>query len=428
MGWGPDLAARGDLASAITCWRSLIGALRRARSGDTFRGRPSIGLRNRGVAPIGPCGGGVLRSPEAALVRRLSRVAPFGSLRPPRSGGGPDWTVRGAAPIGRHEDRPHRATGGDSHGGPHSGHNLGGGPNRAARVDLLLEITCWRSLTGTLGRTCAGDTFQGPVLDRPVLDRPVPGVALIGAPHPGGGPDWTLWRWTSSSTGGGSLETALAGGPIGVTAWGWRQPGRSRRPRLGNQMLALSDWRTRTDMCRRHVPGSRSRGKRSGGGPDWASAFGGWHRLDPVEVEFFVHRGRLSRDSRGWPCWGRSLGSQLGGWPQPGRLWRPRLGNHMLALSDGRSQAGTYRRHAPGTRFGGGPHWASAFGGWPRLDLVPGVALIGAPHLGGGPDWIWQCWPSSDRLGATLTGHASSAACGVLSWTAPPWRSLTGAL
>jgi hypothetical protein len=67
LGRGPDLAARGDLASAITCWRSLFGALRRARSGDTFRGRPSIVLRNRGVAPIGPYGGGALRRPEAAL-------------------------------------------------------------------------------------------------------------------------------------------------------------------------------------------------------------------------------------------------------------------------------------------------------------------------------------------------------------------------
>ena len=93
--------------------------------------------------------------------------------------------------------------------------------------------------------------------------------------------------------------------------------------------------------------------------------------------------------------------------------------------------------------FGGGPNWtcfSCRFGGWPRLDLgrtcagdtfqgpVLGAALIGPPHLGGGPDWIWQCWPSSGRLGATLTGHASLAACGVLTWTAPPWRSLTGAL
>ena len=152
-----------------------------------------------------------------------------------------------------------------------------------------------------------------------------------------------------------------------------------------------------------------------------APAFGGWPRLDPVEVEFFVHRGRLSRDSRGWPHWGRGLGSQLGGWPQSGRLWRPRLGKHMLALSDlahsdghvpetrpgdpfrgwpslglrirgaqsgggpdwillalsdGRSQAGTYRRHVPGTRSGGGPHWGPAIGG---------VAPIGSGSVGPRP-------------------------------------------
>jgi hypothetical protein len=195
---------------------------------------------------------------------------------------------------------------------------------------------------------------------------------------------------------------------LGSQLGGWPQPGRLWRPRLGNHMLALSDWRSLTDMCRRHVPGPRS-----GGGPHWAPAFGGWPRLalrpprlggGPDWTSWTSppsgRRGRLSRDSRGWPHLGRNLGSQLGGWPQPGRLWRPRLGNHMLALSDWRSLTDMCRRHVPGPRSGGGPHWAPAFGGWPRL------APRGRPHsghslgsqLGGwpqtGPTWgVAPAWP-----------------------------------
>ena len=186
-------------------------------------------------------------------------------IGPPHSGGGAN--LARADICRRHFPRTR------SGGGPDWAPAFGGWPRLGCCGGHASAITCWRSLTGALGRTCAGDTFQGPVLDRPVPDRPVPGVALIGAPHPGGGPDWTLWRRTSSTTGGGS-RAILAGGPIGVAAWGRPQPGRWWRPRLGNHMLALSDSRTRTDMCRRHVSGPRSRG-----GPHWGPAFGGWPRL-----------------------------------------------------------------------------------------------------------------------------------------------------
>jgi len=148
-------------------------------------------------------------------------------------------------------------------------------------------------------------------------------------------------------------------------------------------------------------------------------------------------RARLSRvapfgSQLGVATWGRNLGSQLGGWPQPGRLWRPRLGNHMLALSDWRSLADTSwgwpRRalfssflsrptwmalrdlslllsgrqvagvaptgrqslggltlsgcHLRWTLFRGSPNWtcfSCRFGGWPRLDLAV-LALVRSPR------------------------------------------------
>ena len=186
--------------------------------------------------------------------------------------------------------------------------------------------------------------------------------------------------------------------------------------------------------------------------------FRGWPPLGPrirgvapigpwAGGDLFVDRRRLSRDSRGRPHSGHSLGSQLGGWPQPGRLWRPRLGNHMLALSDWRSLTDMCRRHVPGSRSGGGPHWAPAFGGWPRLALRP-------PRLGGGPDWTsWTSPPSGRRgrlsrdsrgwphlgrnlgsqlgvatWGRNLGGGPNRAACGDLASAITCWRSLTGAL
>jgi hypothetical protein len=157
--------------------------------------------------------------------------------------------------------------------------------------------------------------------------------------------------------------------PFGSQLGGWPQPGRLWRPRLGNHMLALSDWRSLTDMRRRHVPGPRS-----GGGPHWAPAFGGWPRLAPGGVELFVDRRRLSRDSRRWPHSGHSLGSQLGGWPQPGRLWRPRLGNHMLALSDWRSLTGALWPTSAGDMFRGSPSLA----GWRRLSQAASTEVLGA--------------------------------------------------
>ena len=142
LGRGPDLAARGDLASAITCWRSLFGALRRARSGDTFRGRPSIGLRNRGVAPIGPYGGGALRRPEAALGGGPNFVAAWSC----NLGGGPNWAACSDIAL--------EITGSQLAGWPQSGSLW-----RPRLGNHMLAFSDWRSRTGALGRTSAGDTF-----------------------------------------------------------------------------------------------------------------------------------------------------------------------------------------------------------------------------------------------------------------------------
>ena len=122
---------------------------------------------------------------------------------------------------------------------------------------------------------------------------------------------------------------ALTPAPVAPKFGGWPQPSRSRRPTLGNHMLALSDWRSQAGTIRRHVPGIRSRC-----GPHWDPTFGRWLRLAPAEVDLFDDRRRRSRDSCGWPHSGSKLGVATGGWPQPDRSRRPRLGNHMLALSD----------------------------------------------------------------------------------------------
>jgi hypothetical protein len=231
-----------------------------------------LGPRIREVAPIGPCGGGPRRPPEAALSRRLSRVAPLGSP-------------------------------------------LGGGANRAARGDLALAIRCWRSPTGALGRTCAGDTFQGPV-----PEGNVPGVALIGPPHSGGGTDWTPWKWSSSSTGGGS-RAILAGGPVGVAAWGHSLGGGPNLAACGDLALAITCWRSLTGALRRARTGDTLRGPVSGaaligpphlgGGPDWIS-FRGWPSLGPRIWGVApigsgsvgprpIASGRLSRVTPVWP-------------------------------------------------------------------------------------------------------------------------------
>ena len=204
----------------------------------------------------------------------------------------------------------------------------------------------------------------------------------------------------------------MGGGPKLAQLGGWPQPGRLWRPRLGNHMLALSDWRSLADTS-------------------W-----GWPRRA-------LFSSFLSR-----PTWMalRDLSLLLSG-RQVAGVAPTGPGRQVAGVAPtGRQSLGGLtlsRCHLRWTLFGGSPNWtcfSSRFGGWPRLDLgrtcagdtfqgpVLGAALIGPPHLGGGPDWIWQCWPSSGRLGATLTGHASLAAFGVLTWTAPPWRSLTGAL
>jgi hypothetical protein len=270
------------------------------------------------------------------------------------------------------------------------GSQLGVGPRsgRSWRPRLgnhMLALTDWSSQAGT-------------------FRRHVPGAALNWPPQSGGGPDWTLWRWSSSFTGGGSREATLAGGPVRVTSpptfggwprldrsrggpdWtsrrsppsghrrrlsrgapfgsqlgGWPQPGRSRRPPLGNHMLALSDWHTRTNMCRRHVPGTRSGSTRSGstrsgGGPHWGPASGRWPRLDPVEVDLVVHRRRLSRDgSRGWPHWGHRLGVAPTGPLAATSPWQSDVGALRLAHSDG---------HVPETRSRV-PFQRETFRGWP---------------------------------------------------------------
>ena len=198
-------------------------------------------------------------------------------------------------------------------------------------------------------------------------------------------------------------------------------------------------------------------------GPRIRGAFGGWPRLDPAEVDLFVHWGRLSRDSRGWP--------------QPGRLWRPRLGNHMLALSDWRSLADTSwgwprralfssflsrptwmalrdlslllsgrqvsgvaptgpgrqvsgvaptgrqslggltlsRCHLRWTLFGGSPNWtcfSSRFGGWPRLDLE--TRSGGGPHRSS----AFRGWHQLGRLWRPRRGNHMLALS--------DWHSLAG--
>jgi len=183
--------------------------------------------------------------------------------------------------------------------------------------------------------------------------------------------------------------------PFGSQLGGWPQPGRLWRPRLGNHMLALSDWRSLADTSwgwprralfssflsrptwmalrdlslllsgrqvsgvaptgpGRQVSGVAPTGRQSlggltlsrchlrwtlfGGSPNWtcfSSRFGGWPRLD------------LETRSGGGP----HRSSAFRGWHQLGRLWRPRRGNHMLALSDWHSLAGTFPGVGPLVSF-----------------------------------------------------------------------------
>jgi hypothetical protein len=173
-------------------------------------------------------------------------------------------------------------------------------------------------------------------------------VALIGPPHSGGGPDWPL-----------------AGGPIRVTVWGrnlgggpklaqlggWPQPGRLWRPRLGNHMLALSDWRSLADTS-------------------W-----GWPRRA-------LFSSFLSR-----PTWMalRDLSLLLSG-RQVAGVAPTGPGRQVAGVAPtGRQSLGGLTLsgcHLRWTLFGGSPNWtcfSSRFGGWPRLDLAS-LALVGSPR------------------------------------------------
>ena len=141
----------------------------------------------RGVAPIGPFAGWPRLD--------VTKIAPIG---PPAA------TLTGGDSHGWRLSRVATLVGGDSRGWPHSGYNLGGGPNRAARGDLLLAITCWRSLTGALRRARSSDPFRG----WPTLGLRTRGVA----------PTWPGRTFAGATLTGGPIRAAWGVAPTGPLA------------------------------------------------------------------------------------------------------------------------------------------------------------------------------------------------------------------
>ena len=253
-------------------------------------------------------------------------------------------------------------------GPPHSG----GGPNLAACSDLALAITCWRSLTWrTRTDMCRRHVPRTRSGGGPDWAPAFGGWPRLdpGPLHSGGGPDWTPWKWSSSSTGGGS-RAILAGGPIGVAAWGHSLGGGPNLAACGDLALANTCWRSLTWRTRTDMCRRHAPGTRSGGGPHWASAFGGRNRgVAPIGS-----------------CW-RSLTAALR---------RARTGD-------------TFRGPVPGVALIGAPQ----LGGWPRLDLAV-LALVRSPR---------GDYHGSRQFGRVWCPHLDSPTLAL-----SDWRPLTGAL